>query len=96
MTDGYPPLLEAVGYASPYVDANGKGRPAAALTRFATELADLGPRHDAAPGERSDYWGGAGGGIAAGVLFAVGAYLGLLLVVGLLGVAVRSSRQDRT
>lgn len=96
VSDGSPPpLLEAVGYESPYIDADGKGRPAAALTRIATELAALPARDlDDRPSSASDYWGGPGGGITAGVLFGVGGYLGLLVVVGLLGVALRSGRRE--
>ncbi|RYJ05174.1 MAG: hypothetical protein EON52_12940 [Actinomycetales bacterium] len=70
VTEGYIPLLESVGYSTPYIDADGKGRPADALTRIATEMAELPPSVDSAPGPRSDYWGGTGGGIAAGLLFA--------------------------
>lgn len=90
VTEGYMPVLEAVGYEAPYIRADGKGRPADALTRIATEMAELPPRVDAPSGERSDYWGGVGGGIAAGLLFAGLAYLGLLVVVGIAGVARRS------
>lgn len=90
VTEGYIPLLEAVGYSTPYIDADGKGRPADALTRIVTEMAELPPEVDAAPGPRSDYWGGVGGGLAAGLLFGGLAYLGLLLVIGVVGVARRS------
>lgn len=88
--DDYIPVLEAVGYATPYIDADGKGRPADALTRIATEMAALPPSEDTAPGEPSDYWGGPGGGIAAGLLFGLGGYLGLMVVIGIASAARRS------
>ena len=92
VTQGSHPLLGSVGYASPYVDADGKGRPAQALTRIVTGLAAVPPRYDAEPGPQSDYWGGAGGGIAIGLVFAGLGYLGLLAVVGLVGVTRRPGR----
>lgn len=88
--DDYIPVLESVGYATPYIDADGKGRPADALTRIATEMAAIPPSVDSPPGPESDYWGGTGGGIAAGLLFALGGYLGLLLVIGVVGATRRS------
>lgn len=90
VTEGYVPLLESVGYASPYIDADGKGRPADALTRIVTEMAELPPSEESPPGPGSDYWGGTGGGIAAGLLFAGLGYLGLLAVIGVAGVTRRS------
>ncbi len=87
VTEGYVPLLEAVGHASPYIDADGKGRPADSLTRIATEMAELPPRADIRPAPESDYWGGVGGGITAGLLFAGLGYLGLLIVIGIAGLA---------
>ncbi len=90
VTEGYIPLLESVGYQSPYIDADGKGRPAEALTQIVREMAQIPPSEDTPPGPRSDYWGGVGGGIAAGLLFGGLAYLGLLLVVGIAGATRRS------
>ena len=95
VTRGSYPLVEAVGYASPYVDADAKGRPADALTRYVTELAAVPPEPEREPGSGSDYWGGAGGGIAAGLLFAGLGYLGLLLIIGIVGAA-RPARRGRT
>lgn len=40
----------------------------------------------AEPVDRSDYWGGPGGGIAAGALFAGGGFLVLLCVIGFVGL----------
>lgn len=98
VTQGRPPLTEAVGYEWPYVSANGKGRPAAALKRFVTELAAVPPVRETEGGDRDwDYWGGPGGGIAAGLLFAALAYLGLMAVLAVAAVLVpRRVRQGGT
>lgn len=96
VTRGSYPLLESLGYRAPYVDADAKGRPGPALERFVGELAAVPPERDVpATGSRSDYWGGTGGGIAAGLLFAALGYLGLLAVVGLVGALSRSAREGR-
>jgi hypothetical protein len=90
VTRGSYPLTEALGYETPYVDADAKGRPAAALERFVGELAAVEPeRETAGDGSDFDYWGGTGGGIAAGLLFAALGYVGVLAVVGVVGVFVR-------
>ncbi|QWF21107.1 hypothetical protein KM427_19475 [Nocardioides sp. LMS-CY] len=96
VTRGSYPLLGALGYRDPYVDADGKGRAGAALERLVEELAAVPPERDFEGGDtRSDYWGGTGGGIAAGLLFAAIGYLGLLAVVGLVGALSRSAREGR-
>ncbi|MGB0102212.1 MAG: hypothetical protein WBP61_18175 [Nocardioides sp.] len=96
-TDGYyavvspggHPLLGAVGYADPFIDADSKGRPDAAVTRIVAELAEEPPDPLVVPGPESDYWGGAGGGITAGLIFAVLTYVGLLLAAAALSVVLR-------
>ncbi|MQW75897.1 hypothetical protein GHK92_08430 [Nocardioides sp. dk4132] len=95
VSPGRPPYLAALGYQEPRIEADGTGRPAAALTRVVTELADTEAARPGEPRPGSDDWGGAGGGLAAGLLFALLGYLGLLLVFGVLG-AMASSRSPRT
>lgn len=89
LTPGGVPLTEAVGYETPYVDEDAKGRPAAALDRFVTELAAVPPERATPAGDSDwDYWGGAGGGFAAGLLFAALGYLGLMAVLAVIAVLV--------
>ena len=81
-------LVEANDLRTPFIDANALGRPADALTRVVEELSQVPPE---APyrSEASDYWGGPGGGIAAGLLFVGLGYAGLVPVVWLVGRIVR-------
>lgn len=90
LSPGERPQVEALGYEPPRIEADGTGRPGAALTRLVANLAGAEAVRPGEPRADSDYWGGAGGGFAAGLLFAVLAYLGLLLVVGLMGVVAMS------
>ncbi|WP_127479835.1 hypothetical protein [Nocardioides pantholopis] len=85
-----PPTVAALGYQKPVLEADGKGRPAAALTRLVTELAASEPARPGDPRPGSDFWGGARGGLAAGLSFAFLGYLGLLLLGALGAVATRS------
>ncbi|MGZ4475150.1 MAG: hypothetical protein ACXVWW_05550 [Nocardioides sp.] len=82
-------LLGTVGYEDIYLDdVSPHGRPAAALLRVAEGLAAtpaVRPHHD----DGSDYWGGPGGGFAAGLLFVLLAYLPLLFLVWLVGRLTR-------
>ncbi len=98
LSPGRPPVLAALGYQEPRIEADGTGRPAAALTRMVTELAETGAARPGEPRPESDDWGGALGGLAAGLLFALLGYLGLLLVLGVLGAlaSLISSRSPRT
>ncbi|UYM03990.1 hypothetical protein [Solicola gregarius] len=66
-----------VGFA--YIDTDTLlGRDHVALERYASAVAQQ-PEEPLVEG--SDFWGGPGGGFAAGVLFAAGAYLALLFIV---------------
>jgi hypothetical protein len=95
LTQGGYPILAGLGYDDPFVDADGKGRPAAALERYVTELAAVPrPEPETASGDEDwDYWGGPWGGIAAGLIFAALTYLGLLLVIGVSGVVWSHQRR---
>ncbi|NPC95696.1 hypothetical protein [Nocardioides sp. zg-DK7169] len=88
LSPGRPPVLAALGYQEPRIEADGTGRPAAALTRVVTELAETEAARPGEPRPDSDDWGGALGALAAGLIFALIGYLGLLLVLGLLGALV--------
>ncbi|MBS44831.1 MAG: hypothetical protein CMH83_17025 [Nocardioides sp.] len=92
VSPGRHPLTDAVGYRTPYVDADGLGRPLPALTRLVDDLAAVPPEPIRRRAGDSDYWGGPGGGIAAGLLFAVGTYLVVLIVVAGAGVRRRRRR----
>ncbi|CAB4768417.1 unannotated protein [freshwater metagenome] len=81
-------LVEANGLSSPFVDANGMGRPGDALLRLVEELSQV-PPEPPYDGEGSDYWGGPGGGLLAGVLFVGLGYAALVPVVWLVGKVVR-------
>jgi hypothetical protein len=79
--------LDARGYRRPYVDRSlAQGRPEVALLRFVDALAEA-PREP--EDGSSDYWGGPGGGLAAGALMAVPAFLLLLLLVRLAAILRR-------
>jgi len=68
-------------------------RLAPALLDYADTMAQAPPPTASERNEKPfDYWGGRGGGFAAGALFAVLSYGGLLLVVWLLGIAWRKVR----
>lgn len=84
--------VAAIGYDDPYVDITVRGRPAASLTRFVEELSAVPPERPRERGPRSDYWGGSGGGIAAGLLMVAVGYPVALAVVGIAGT-VRSRRK---
>lgn len=75
---GYGSEQEAVGYNEPFIDGDiAQGRPADGMMRYIKALGD-------APREKPrsfDYWGGPGGGIAAGALFTVPAFFVLMLLV---------------
>lgn len=75
---GYGSEEEAVGYGAPMIDGDiAQGRPAAGMMRYIKALGD-------APREKPssfDYWGGPGGGIAAGALFTVPGFFVLMLLV---------------
>ena len=65
---------DAIGLESEYLDANAKGQPGPALLRVASEVAEwpthpVDDRRDEVT-NASDYWGGVGGGVTAGVLIA--------------------------
>jgi hypothetical protein len=70
-----------------------KARPADGLLAYAEELAGLEVRDDS-PHE-SDYWGGPGGGFAAGALMAVGISLVIGAVLGFGGFLRRSASPGR-
>ena len=95
LSPGRPPVLAALGYQEPRIEADGTGRPVAALSRVVTELAETEAARPGEPRPGSDDWGGVRGGLAAGLIFALVGYLGLLLVFGVLGALV-SSRSSRT
>lgn len=66
-----------VGFA--YIDVDTLlGRDHVALKRYAKAVAQ---QPEEPPVESSDYWGGPGGGFAAGALFAAGGYLALLFII---------------
>jgi hypothetical protein len=72
--------LDAVGYDRPDVDSTlAQGRPQVALLRFVKALGAA-PREEEYT-DSSDYWGGPGGGLAAGALIAGPSFLLLLAVV---------------
>jgi hypothetical protein len=80
---GYGAQVDALGYEVPSVDdALAQGRPSAAMLRFVKALGDA-PRERPYSDSESDYWGGPGGGIAAGALMAVGGFFTLMLLVWL-------------
>ena len=81
-------LVEANGLSSPYVEANGMGRPADALLRVVEELSQV-PPEPPYDGGGSDYWGGPGGGFRAGLLFVGLGYAALVPVVWVVGRVVR-------
>jgi hypothetical protein len=94
VTDGGNPLTEAVGYEWPYVEADAKGRPGPALERYVTELAAVPPVREIVSEDSDwDYWGGPGGGFAAGLLFAALGYLGLMGLLAI--VALFAPRRTR-
>ena len=64
-----------------------QARPADGLLAYAKELSNLEKRDD--DDQLNDYWGGPGGGFAAGLLFAAGASI----VIGLLWLVVRAFRR---
>ncbi len=86
ISPGRPIVVDAVGLEEPFVDADGLGRPAVALASVVEELAAAPPK----PLQEltSDYWGGRGGGIAAGLLFVALGYGALVAVVWVLGRTV--------
>ena len=96
LSPGRPPVLATLGYQKPRIEADGTGRPAAALTRVVTELAETEAARPGEPRPDSDAWGGALGGLAAGLVFALVGYLGLLLVLGVLGLLVSSRVSPRS
>lgn len=61
-------------------------RPAVGLLAYAQQMA---ASPNTPEGPSFDYWGGAGGGIAAGALFAGLGYLGVLVAMGILGMTYR-------
>lgn len=81
-------LVEANGLSSPFIDANGMGRPGDALLRVVEELSQV-PPEPAYDGEGSDYWGGPVGGILAGLLFVGLGYAVLVPAVWFVGKVVR-------
>lgn len=84
----------AIGYETPYVFADIDGRPGPSLIRYVETLAAVEPERPEPPSTDSDdYWGGPGGGFAAGLLLAAVGYPAVLLVVALTGVLVRGSRR---
>ena len=94
LPEGGRPVVDALGYNGPYIDADGLGRPAAALQRLVDDMAAFPaePRtdqDDLGPGDH-DFYGGVIGGTAAGLLMAGVGYLLLLIVVGIAGVQYRS------
>lgn len=93
VTQGGYPIFESLGYESPFVDADGKGRPGPALTRLVTELTAYPAERPSTSDSDWDYWGGAGGGFTAGLIFAVLTYLGLLLLVGVSGAVWSHQRR---
>lgn len=95
VSPGAPPDVATLGYQDPRIEVDGTGRPAAALTRVVTALAETEAARPGEPRPGSGDWGGAGGALAAGLLFALLGYLGLLLVIGVLGALV-SARSSRT
>jgi len=78
------------GLTEPYIDAD------IVKQRIGTGLLDYAKAMAAAPAEREsapfDYWGGAGGGFGAGLLFVGLGFPVLLLVIWVLGVLVRRLR----
>lgn len=98
VTDGGGTLTASRGLQDPFVDPDlAKGRPDAALTRYVTAFAavpaEAGSSYSARSESKggSDYWGGPGGGLAAGVLFAGGGFLVLMLLVWLASLARRGT-----
>lgn len=83
----------AIGYEKPYVFADTAGRPGPSLLRYVETMAAVEPERPEPPSTDSDdYWGGPGGGFAAGLLFVGLGYPLLLLVVGLTGLAARARK----
>ena len=88
VSQGHGVLVEANGLSSPYVDANGMGRPGDALLRVVEELSQV-PPEPPYDGDGSDDWGGPGGGILAGLLFVGLGYAALVPVVWVVGRVLR-------
>jgi hypothetical protein len=82
-------LVGTVGYDDVFIDASPQGRPGPALLRIAEDLAAQRAARPAPPGERSDYWGGPGGGLAAGLLMVGLGYAVVLLAIWITGRLVR-------
>lgn len=89
VSDGGNVLVAANGLRDPFIDANGLGRPADALGRVVAELAAAPPEAPYSADQESDYWGGPGGGIAAGLLFVALGYGVLVPIVLVVGRIVR-------
>lgn len=82
---GGVPVEKAVGYQDPGSDPSGaEGRPYAGLTMYLSEFSDEPAERLKPETSTFDYWGGPGGGLAAGLLFTIPSFFALM---GLLAFA---------
>lgn len=94
-TDGYyaivpaggVPIEKSVGYKDPFPDPDAtKDRPYTALSGYLSELSDWPAERTDPPGKDTfDYWGGPGGGLAAGLMITVPSFFVLIGLVALAG-----------